>query len=89
MFGGGPISGTADDLGALLGRVESATLPALWVGCGTGDALYADNETFVSACTAAGIPVTASFVPGEHDWDLWDQQIQEVLAWLPLSDATR
>jgi putative tributyrin esterase len=59
-------------------------LPALWVGCGTGDPLYADNVRFVETCAAAGVPVTTSFVPGEHDWALWDEQIQDVLAWLPL-----
>ena len=84
VFGDQPVAGTADDLRWLLGQAESVTLPALWVGCGTGDPLYADNERLVAACTEAGIPVTASFLPGEHDWDLWDRQIQQVLAWLPL-----
>ena len=87
VFGDQPAAGTAHDLRWLLGQAEPGTLPALWVGCGTADALCADNERFVAACTAAGIPVTASFVPGEHDWGLWDQQIQQVLAWLPLEGA--
>jgi putative tributyrin esterase len=83
VFGDRPVTATADDLTWLLGQAASATLPALWVGCGTGDPLCADNERFVDACTATGIPVTTSFIPGEHDWGLWDQQIQQVLAWLP------
>jgi hypothetical protein len=28
--------------------------------------------------------VTTSFIEGEHEWGLWDQHIQQVLAWLPL-----
>ena len=27
--------------------------------------------------------VTVDFRPGEHEWRLWDAQIQDVLAWLP------
>jgi len=89
VFGDQPVAGTTDDLSFLLRQAKPATLPALWVGCGTGDPLCASNERFVAACTSAGIPVTASFVPGEHDWGLWDQQIQQVLAWLPLKSAGR
>ena len=32
----------------------------------------------------AGIDVTTSFVEGEHEWGLWDGEIQRVLAWLPI-----
>ena len=84
VFGDQPLAGTPDDVRWLLEQAEPATLPALWVGCGTEDALYADNVRFVEACASAGIPVTTSFIPGEHEWGLWDQQIQQVLAWLPL-----
>jgi S-formylglutathione hydrolase FrmB len=84
VFGDEPVAGTPNDVLGLLGQADPAALPALWVGCGTGDALYADNVRFVRACTSAGIPVTTSFIEGEHEWGLWDQQIQHVLAWLPL-----
>jgi putative tributyrin esterase len=87
VFGDQPVAGTADDLWWLLEQTDPATLPALWVGCGTGDPLCSYNENFVGACTAGGIPVTTSFVPGEHDWGLWDQHIKQVLAWLPLDAA--
>jgi putative tributyrin esterase len=87
VFGDQPVAGTADDLWWLLEQREPSTLPALWVGCGTGDPLYASNERFAAACTAAGVPVTTSFVAGEHEWGLWDHQIQHVLEWLPLDAA--
>ena len=88
VFGDQRVAGTADDLWWLLEHTDPATLPALWVGCGTRDPLYSSNENFVAACTAGGIPVTTSFVPGDHDWGLWDQQIEKVLAWLPLDAAS-
>ncbi len=77
-------AGTDDDLFALLGRAGRATLPALHVSCGEQDDLIEDNRAFVEACSAASVPVAASFGPGEHDWAYWDAAIQDVLAWLPL-----
>ncbi len=32
----------------------------------------------------AGLALTTSFVPGVHEWGLWDAEIQRVLDWLPL-----
>ena len=84
VFGNAAPTGTEDDLFALLEQAEPDRLPALHVSCGTDDQLVAANRRFVSACTAAGVPVTTSFGPGEHDWAYWDDRIQEVLAWLPL-----
>jgi S-formylglutathione hydrolase FrmB len=84
VFGDRQVAGTPDDLWWLLEQAEPAALPALWVGCGTEDPLHDHNVRFVDACAAAGIPVTSSFTAGEHDWGLWDEQIQQVLAWLPL-----
>jgi S-formylglutathione hydrolase FrmB len=82
-------AGTDDDLLALLGRADPADLPALYVCCGEQDELIGDNRALVEACSAASVPVTASFGPGEHDWAYWDATIQDVLAWLPVSDSGR
>ena len=84
VFGEQPVGDTPDDLLWLLREADPATLPALWVGCGTGDLLLDSNVQFVGACNTAGIDVTTSFVEGEHEWGLWDGEIQRVLAWLPL-----
>ncbi len=86
VFGEQEPAGTPDDLRWLLAQADPATLPALYLGCGTEDALIDDNRAFGDACAAAGIPVTTSFGPGAHDWAYWDAQIQEVLAWLPLGN---
>ena len=29
------------------------------------------------------LPLTYVERPGGHEWGLWDEQIQQVLAWLP------
>jgi S-formylglutathione hydrolase FrmB len=85
VFGGRAPTGSEDDLFALLGRADAGRLPALHVSCGTEDQLLAGNRRFVAACAVAGVPVTTSFGSGEHDWAYWDDRIQDVLAWLPLS----
>ena len=82
------VTGTPDDLAWLRAQVEPDALPALWVGCGTEDPLYGQSVRFVEACAAAEVPVTTSFVAGGHTWDLWDAQIQQVLAWLPLERSS-
>jgi putative tributyrin esterase len=88
IFGDADVTGTPDDLGWLREQIEPDALPALWVGCGTEDPLYGQSVRFVDACARAAVPVTSSFVTGDHTWDVWDAQIQEVLAWLPLERVT-
>ena len=80
---GGEI-GPGDDLFALLAAADPGRLPALYIGCGTEDHLYASSVRFVGDATAAGVDVHVDFRPGEHEWGLWDAAIRDVLAWLPL-----
>jgi putative tributyrin esterase len=88
IFDGKEINGTPDDLHWLLGQADVATVPSLYVCCGTEDALIDDNRAFADAASAAGIPLESSFGPGGHDWAYWDTKIQDVLAWLPLDAPT-
>lgn len=60
--------------------------PKLFQFCGTEDFLYQDNLLFQAHVKKAGLPVEFREGPGGHSWDIWDTRIQEVLAWLPLSD---
>jgi putative tributyrin esterase len=84
VFGERTIAGTDDDLLALVRRADPASLPRLYLCCGTEDALYDENLTFLDACRAKGIPLVADFGPAGHEWGYWDRRIQDVLAWLPL-----
>lgn len=84
VFGDGPTDGTPDDVIHLVRTVDPATLPPLYVACGTDDFLHPANEWFVSQAATNDVPVTVRFGPGDHDWAYWDTQIQDVLAWLPL-----
>jgi S-formylglutathione hydrolase FrmB len=84
IYGDRSIAGTDDDVLALVRRADPASVPALYLCCGTEDPLYPESLTFRDACRDRGIPVTVDFGPGEHEWGYWDQQIQQVLGWLPL-----
>ncbi len=79
-----PAAGTSADLFALLDRVDPVTAPALFVRCGTEDALVDSNRRFAAAAQERGFDVTAGFDPGDHEWGYWDRTVQDVLAWLPL-----
>ena len=43
------------------------------------------TRRFVQAAADRDVALVNHFGPGEHDWAYWDAQIQDVLAWLPLS----
>ena len=83
LFGSDPIPDSAD-LFTLLADLDPDRVPDLYLGCGTEDFLVDGNRKFVAAADGAGVPLTTSFVPGDHEWGLWDDEIQRVLAWLPL-----
>jgi S-formylglutathione hydrolase FrmB len=83
VFGPGEIPAEAD-LFALLEAVDPVALPPLYLGCGTEDPLMPDNQAFADRAAARGVGLTTSFVPGTHEWGLWDTEIAQVLDWLPL-----
>ena len=81
IFDGAPV-GETSDLFSLLAAVPADRSPRLYIGCGTEDALLEDNRLLVTAAEQAGHTPRTSFVPGEHEWGLWDAEIQQVLQWL-------
>ncbi|QGN32141.1 alpha/beta hydrolase family protein [Microlunatus sp. Gsoil 973] len=83
IFGSDPVPESAD-LFHLLGTVDRDHSPSLYVSCGTEDRLIEDNRSYVTAIEEAGLPLRTSFVPGEHEWGLWDLEIQSFLAGLPI-----
>jgi putative tributyrin esterase len=87
VFGDRPVAGSDDDLLTLVRQADSASLPALYVGCGTEDFLYDDNVRFTRVCDEQGVATSVHFGPGEHDWAYWDTSIQDVLDWLPVRPA--
>ena len=80
----------SDDVYDLLAAGDPAALPRLYVACGTEEErLMGANTRLVEQATALGLDVTTDFRPGLHEWGLWDDVIQDVIAWLPLGRDTR
>lgn len=77
----GEIADSEDPL-RLLAQADPATLPRLWIGCGTEDLLFDGNRRFAEQARAAGAEVTTDFPPGDHEWSLWDAQLPGVLDFL-------
>jgi S-formylglutathione hydrolase FrmB len=59
--------------------------PRLYACCGTEDFLYEDNQRFRAHAEQIGLEMAYEEGPGHHDWAYWDQMIQRVLDWLPLT----
>ncbi|NMO96656.1 alpha/beta hydrolase [Paenibacillus lemnae] len=86
IFGDRPISGSDDDLLALLSKLDAAEgpKPKLYQCCGTEDFLYEGNQKFLAASRQTSLDLTYEEGPGDHSWGYWDERIQDVLNWLPL-----
>ena len=84
VFGDTATDGTPDDVLHLMRTADPATLPPLYVACGTEDFLYPSNLALVDEADGRGVPLTIDFGPGDHEWSYWDAAIQRVLDWLPL-----
>lgn len=80
------VAGSPNDLFFLAQQLAACgrPRPALYQWCGTEDFLYQHNLNFKQAVEAAGLELTYREGPGDHQWLYWDQQIQQVLSWLPL-----
>ena len=84
-FGDGDIDGTDDDVRHLLMEAAASgrSLPAMYICCGEDDALHHSNVQFAALATDLGVPLTAEFGPGAHEWAYFDAGIRRVLDWLP------
>lgn len=63
-------------------------LPRLYLSCGLQDHLLEANRTLKEFFAENGLDITYREAEGDHNWDFWNQQIQEVLAWLPLEESS-
>ncbi len=55
------------------------TLPFIYLDCGTEDFLFQNNREFVALLVEKKITHEFRQLPGKHDWNFWDSQVQEFL----------
>lgn len=73
----------ANDLFALVRGLSAERvrdLPYLYLDCGNDDGLVRSNLALAALLVEKKIPHEYRQQPGVHNWELWDQQIREVLA---------
>lgn len=85
------IAGSENDLFAVSDRLAASgkALPKLYMWCGTEDGLYGQNVRLRDHLRARGYDLTYEESPGDHQWKYWDEKIQTVLSWLPISKAAK
>ncbi len=64
----------------LIRKLVPANCPQLYLAIGWGDNLLNENREFVALLSTLKMPYRYAEVPGEHEWKVWDEQIQRVLA---------
>lgn len=81
------IKDTAADLFHLARRLVASgkPVPSLFQYCGKQDFLWEDNQRFRRLASSLKLPVTWRQDEGNHSWQFWDQQIQQVLNWMPMT----
>jgi putative tributyrin esterase len=70
--------GGKDDLVSLAQKAKP--LPAIRFDCGTEDFLIESNRTLDKELTEIGIPHEYEEFRGDHNWEYWDEHIQEAIA---------
>jgi S-formylglutathione hydrolase FrmB len=72
----------ANDLFEIVREINAsrvASLPYLYLDCGTEDFMFNANEKFAALLREKKIPHEYRELPGNHSWAYWDQQVPEVL----------
>lgn len=79
LLGPHPIGGP-NDLYALAEKADPETRPALRIDCGIDDFLIDDNRKFHAHLDAINVPHEYTEYPGAHNWDYWDEHVQDAIA---------
>lgn len=79
IFGDTP-EGTAHDLVHLARQAKAGEQrPDLLIDCGTDDFIYQESVRYHQELDAMGYEHLYREFPGAHNWDYWDEHVQEAL----------
>lgn len=79
----GPVRNSArkdEDPFLLIRKLTPESCPQLYLAIGWGDSLLGENREFVALLAQLKMPYRYAEVPGKHEWRVWDEQVQRVLA---------
>lgn len=72
-----------DNLRRLAQEITPEEAPRMYVSCGTEDTFIAANDQFVRDF-GEKLSIEYRRVAGGHTWDVWDEQVKQMLEWLAL-----
>lgn len=77
------LEGSDNDILALADKLaaQKKELPRLYAWCGTEDFLYEGNLLAWDHVKKLGYDLTTEQSAGDHQWQYWDERIQDVLRW--------
>lgn len=55
------------------------SFPFVYIDCGTEDFLFQNNREFIQLLIEKKVPHEYRQLPGAHNWEYWDKQVQEFL----------
>ncbi len=64
----------------LISKLTPENCPQLFLAIGWGDSLLDENRKFVGLLARLKMPYRYAEVPGKHEWPVWDEEVQRVLA---------
>ena len=70
----------AEDPFELIKKVSPDEMPELYLAIGSSDFLLETNRAFVKLLSELHLRYRYCEIPGEHEWPVWDEEIQRVLA---------
>jgi putative tributyrin esterase len=70
----------AEDPFELIKKMSADEMPDLYLAIGSSDFLLESNRAFVRLLSERKLRYRYCEVPGKHEWPVWDEQIQQVLA---------
>lgn len=62
-------------------KKENATVPQIFMACGTEDFLLKENRNYHDFLTSEDIEHTYEEGPGVHDWNFWNEYIEKAVLW--------
>lgn len=77
------IPGSQEDVYALTAQAITSgrPLPKLYLSCGTEDWLLAATRRMRDLLTTHATPCEYREVPGNHNWEFWDAELERVMAY--------
>lgn len=78
VFGKSP-KGGAEDVFAIVERIDHGKIPAMRIDCGTDDFLIDQNRSFHKHLEALHIPHEYQEFAGGHDWVYWDLHVRDAV----------